>query len=355
MTSKNSLNTSGVAVDSNVICLALTATWLILGFGGCHGGDDGECQANCPSPTQSLGADSRCDGLTSEQFVVEDGRVVGFCRDVGSCVAFCSAEQACPCGMASGHHGGGITCRSCEQRCGDGACDGTERESCDGSDAFCELCAEDCSPHCGNGLCDFGETASSCEADCTGVCTPGEAVCLFSVLRRCSADGVTARDEDCAAQGLTCRDGACVPGKLCPDSGPVCVGSFIVGCTSDGLRPRSVTDCAGVSPELTCVNGQCAGQGGAAGAGGSGGSSNGSTGIVWTGEGVGAPDLVTWCDECCDCEPTLDPESIPAAYGWSCAGTGIDLDGVCRAQYGPSSVVGCSNVDDANCWFCSIP
>lgn len=90
---------------------------------------------------------------------------------------------------------------------------------------------------------------------------PGSS-CDGAVRVVCDAEsGWAVLSEDCADRGLECIDvggaagsrAVCTDGRSCDptmDAGPICEGSRLVRCTSDGLR--SSTDCAGLPIDATC-------------------------------------------------------------------------------------------------------
>ena len=236
---------------------ALVALSACLTLVACINDDTGEeCAANnlieqCPpgsSPVLGAAATNQCGGGAdfSAGPVETEGSVVGSCAGVETCNVYCQFDIPCTCGTVSVSRDA-IICAECpEQSCGDGRCEGTEREDCTGAPdiASCQTCTEDCSgvATCGDGDCTLNETANLpsaegnpdlvyCPRDCADLCIPSEVFCAGNVLSVCSANGSSVNEVDCGESGFICAEGACVPAGVCgnevcedgedPDSCPI--------------------------------------------------------------------------------------------------------------------------------------
>ncbi|MEK6608599.1 MAG: hypothetical protein AABZ30_13140 [Myxococcota bacterium] len=146
-----------------------------------------------------------------------------------------------------GECGGGETCATCSQDCGDccgdGACAGTET---------CRTCRQDCGDCCGNGDCGGGESCANCPEDCHDCCGDGEcgegetcATCPGD-CGDCCGDDECGEGETCAACPEDC--GICCDNDMDDDSDGFTDFPDEPGCASpedeDELDPATPAECA---------------------------------------------------------------------------------------------------------------
>jgi MYXO-CTERM domain-containing protein len=186
----------------------------------------GEATTNCVSDCGSACGDGVCNGPESPTSCPED---CGTCGN-GVCDP---GETAVTCSMDG-----------CPPLCGDGVCNGQEN-----SDPFSYLenpnsCLVDCS--CGNGTCDaaYGETITSCRADCASKCGDGMCEAIFGETTATCV-------QDC---GSECRDGVCngdEDSSTCEEDCPWCGN----GTCDDGQEGRPDQ---GEDPNNCCADCGCA-------------------------------------------------------------------------------------------------
>jgi hypothetical protein len=238
--------------------------------------------AQCPAgsdPVLGSEASQTCSGEVdlSTGVVDQGGSAVGQCQGSGSCQVFCQFAAPCTCGVAEVSREA-VICAECpDQSCGDGRCEGTERQACAVGQEGCFECSEDCSgATCGDGDCTAAESPETCPVDCASGCTPNSTTCVANSVRICAADGSGYTETDCTLAGMVCQGGTCVVAGACGNDvcetgeTPVncaadcastcvlgstwCAGEDVMRCPDSGVPSLEVEcDASG----LICVSGEC--------------------------------------------------------------------------------------------------
>jgi len=200
------------------------------GNGMCEQGEDcATCPADCGVCTRC--GDGRCDGTVclggseAGKPCIDNGECPGSSCNIGETCSNCQADcgECNPCG--NGHCDWGETISTCpaDCYCGDGLCEPGEDGSSCPKDCYCgnstcdagetaAACPNDC--RCGDHICDASETATSCPQDCpcgNGVCDATESHATCPSDCFCG-NGTCDADEDCSSCSSDC---GCAAGSLC--------------------------------------------------------------------------------------------------------------------------------------------
>lgn len=230
---------------SKSVCLASSLLWILAGCSKDNEVDASHnVSAGCDLPAAvvaamcPVGTSLEVSGAAEDGTVCAtpggnvtdaDGGISGVCRTVASCRVRC--VSTCKCGIES-VTGDTVKCAPCTQSCGDGRCEGDERETCPPGAESCFPCAEDCSGStCGDGDCTAKESPESCPQDCSGACDPSSRICVGNILQVCLADGSDYTEVDCTKSQQVCGKGQCRMPGICGNG--VCETGESASCAGD--------------------------------------------------------------------------------------------------------------------------
>lgn len=221
-----------------------------------------------------------CDGAAGEECgtcpedcgtceTCGDGMCSAF-EDCGSCPSDCGYCESCGDGTCSGSEGCDVCaedCGTCDY-CGDGTCSDSES---------CSTCPDDCGycEYCGDGTCGTGEDCMSCSADCGSCETCGDGYCDESGGETCESCESDCGPCDCTdAPDFNVATSASVdfetksPNILGTYAKMTIGGSLSAGasagdgeCKASIEAGGSVTACASVLYQETCIGGAVSGGG----------------------------------------------------------------------------------------------